>query len=125
MSAMREAIQQMRRDVHATNSRPALYTESPSSSPVLCNVRVHRANATHGGLQGTSAHYSEREEEDIKLRFDLSEVQTPKRGGTVVFSTTEGYTIDRREADDIGFVYCPAIEMTEAELTGLPVPSVP
>ena len=125
MSAMREAIEQMRRDVHATNSRPALYTESPSSVPVPCSVRVHRANATHGGLQGTSAHYSEREEEDVKLRFDLREVPAPKRGATVVFSTTEGYSIDRREVDDIGFVYCPAIEMTEAELAGLPVPSVP
>lgn len=125
MSAMREALSQMRRDVHATNSRPALYTESPSAVPVLCNVRVHRLNATHGGLQGTSAHYSEREEEDLKLRFDLSEIAAPKRGATVVFSATEGYSIDRREADDIGYVYCPAIELTEAELSGLPVPSVP
>ena len=118
----RETRSQMRTDVHDVMGIAALYIASPGATPVPCRVRLHEKNATHGGLQGTNFHYSEREEMDVKIRFKLSEVPEPKRDAVVSIAQGEAYTIDRREANDLDFVYCPALRMRVEDTTGLPVP---
>lgn len=118
----REALRQMRADVHGEFARAALYIESPGADPVPCTVRVHGDNAMHGGLQGTNFHYAEREDFDAKLRFDVSEITSPVRGAIVTFSETEGFRIDRRQHTDGTYVYCPATILDAEDMAGLPYP---
>lgn len=112
----------MRGDVHGLFAVPAFYIESPGADPVPCNVRIHGQNAMHGGLQGTNFHYAEREDFDVKLRFDTSEITSPTRGSIVTISATEGYKLDRRQYGDDGYVYCPATVLDAADMVGLRYP---
>ena len=118
----REALSQMRTDVHGEFARDALYIESPGADPVPCKVRVHGENSMHGGLQGTNFHYAEREDFDSKIRFDRNEINSPVRGAIVTLTETEGYRIDRRQHNDGTYVYCPATVLDAEDMTGLPYP---
>ena len=122
MSGFREIRSKMRADVHESMAVAALYILSPGSTPIPISVRVHRADATHGGLQGTNFHYGEREEEDVILRIGLAEIATPLRGAIVSVAPGEAYRIDRRAANDLDFVNCPALTLDAVDCAGLPVP---
>lgn len=80
---LRSVKEQARKQVHAAFSYPADYFAVGAVDPTPCEVRVNynqqRINA--GDIE--SEGFVERAEEDILLRFLLSEIPAPERGATV------------------------------------------
>jgi len=70
------------------------------------------------GQQGSA----ERVEPEDRIRFDLSEVPAPRRGGVVSVEPGEAYRIDHVYPVDLGFQTTRIVRLTAAEAQGLPVP---
>jgi hypothetical protein len=95
-----------RRAVHDTMAIPAHYYATPTSEPLLVNVRHHQKVAMVGDVKGTNFNYAERPEEATFLMFDRAEVASPARNALVFLSTGETYFIEFLEPPDGMTIKC-------------------
>lgn len=123
MSGFRELRKQMRQAVHGELQISALYIEVPGvSAPLPVNIRLHRPDSHHGGLQGTNFHYGERMEVDPKIIFEVAVVAKPKRGAFISIAEGEAYEVDHSDQPDGDFIKAHCTQLSTDQTVGLPLP---
>jgi hypothetical protein len=125
MAGIRDIKRDARLRLHRNNAVPAFYIPSTGATPVPVTVRVWgKGNPISlgdlPGFQGSA----ERVEPEDRIRFMLSELPTFRRQNAVVsVEAGEAYRIDHWYPVDDQFITARVIRLTDAEMTGLPVPA--
>lgn len=119
---LREIKARARRSLHKAMGVPAVYYETTATAPRLVTVRLHSKYTQQGDLKGTNLSYAEKEEVAPKLLFMVDEVAMPKRGGKVIISSTEGYTLGQTEPVDFISIKVDVIPLKKEEIALLKTP---
>jgi hypothetical protein len=122
MTGFRDIKRKARRDLHQQAQVPAYYLTAPDAAAVLCHVRLHLTFGRVGDVKGARLYPAEMENDTPKIRFDLTEISAPKRGGIVSIEAGEAYKIDRMDPVDDEFQTAEVVRLTAAEASGLPIP---
>jgi len=111
MGSWRDIKRAMRRDVHRTMLVPALYLLTPTSAPLLVNIRPHVtfAKGEIEGENGLAAMLDQRP----RVRFDRKEIDMPETGAVLLLTVEEGYRVGESDPADDEFVFAQVTAMTQ------------
>ena len=122
MSRLRDIKRTARGSLHREMAVPALYFPAPDVTPIDCTVRTWLKSDDMTGNSDIDGAPQVANPED-RIRFDLAEVPTLRRGGVVSVEPGEAYRIDHLYPVDLGYQTARVLRLSAAEADGLAVPT--